>query len=59
MFASCHTFAFICCVCDFMVELKSGEQGVSFNCFSILNQRIPARSAVEFVRKECVTAGFK
>jgi hypothetical protein len=23
LFASCHTFAFICCVCDFMVELKS------------------------------------
>jgi hypothetical protein len=23
MFASCHAFAFICCVCDFMVELKS------------------------------------
>ena len=23
MFISCHTFAFICCVCDFMVNLKS------------------------------------
>jgi hypothetical protein len=21
--ASCHAFSFICCVCDFMVELKS------------------------------------
>jgi hypothetical protein len=23
MLISCYTFAFICCVCDFMVELKS------------------------------------
>jgi hypothetical protein len=26
MFASCHTFAFICCVCDFMVEVKSERE---------------------------------
>jgi hypothetical protein len=23
MFISCYTLAFICCVCDFMVKLKS------------------------------------
>jgi hypothetical protein len=26
MFISCHTFSFICCVCDFMVELKSERE---------------------------------
>jgi hypothetical protein len=26
MFASCHTFASICCVCVFMVELKSERE---------------------------------
>jgi hypothetical protein len=23
MFASCYTFSFICCVCDFMLSLES------------------------------------
>jgi hypothetical protein len=29
-----------------------------FQLFLSLSQEIPARSAVEFVRKECVTPGF-
>ena len=45
----------ICCACDFMFKPEVWkEERMSFNCFSILSQEIPARSAVEVIRKECV-----
>jgi hypothetical protein len=40
MFAFCHAFAFICCVCDFMVELKSVRMSELVSIVSLsLNQR--------------------
>jgi hypothetical protein len=58
MFASCHTFAFICCVCDFMVELKSERKKNEFQLFLYLSQKIPARSAVELSARSALTEGF-
>jgi hypothetical protein len=57
MFASCHTFAFICCVCDFMCELKSKRVRNEFQLFLYLSQEIPARSAVELSARSALTEG--
>jgi hypothetical protein len=57
MFASCYTFAFICCVYDFMVELKSKRKWNEFQLFLYLSQRIPARSAVESSARSALTEG--
>jgi hypothetical protein len=57
MFASCYTFSLICCVCDFMFELKSEGRRNEFQLFLYLSQRIPARSAVELSARSVLTEG--
>jgi hypothetical protein len=57
MFASCYTFAFICCVYDFMFELKSERKNDEFQLFLYLSQRIPTRSAVEVSARSALTEG--
>jgi hypothetical protein len=48
----------ICCACDFRVsKLKSERRGNEFQLFLYLSQEIPAKCAVEFIRKECVDEG--
>jgi hypothetical protein len=55
MFSFCLTFALICCVCDFIVDLKSVRREENeFQLFLCLSQEIPAWGAVEFIRIECV-----
>jgi hypothetical protein len=57
-------FAFLLCICFvYAVHVISGfklksERGENkFQLFLYLSQEIPARCAVEFIRKECIDEG--
>jgi hypothetical protein len=57
-------FVFWLCICFVYVvhvisgfKLKSEREENKFQLFLYLSQEIPARCAVEFIRKECVDEG--
>jgi hypothetical protein len=54
MFASYHAFAFICCVCDFMVELKSERKSEWVSIVSLSEPEDSCKECSRIVRKECV-----
>ena len=54
MVASCHTFDFICCVCDFMVELKSKRVSEWVSIVSLIEPEDSCKECSRMVHNECI-----